>query len=149
MKEREWWARVIRPELHHPERGMIARKYEDKFLPGTLDTFLAHRGRSAWCELKLIKEWPKRIDTPVRVPWSPEQIRTGVEFYGAGIQVIGLTGIDATNEWFVHDFEDLRGVGFALPQQQLRDLAFLRGRWGHAATQAESAMMIMQWLGTE
>lgn len=127
---------------------MVARKYEDRYLPGTLDTFLAHRSRSAWCELKLIKAWPIRDTTALRIAWSPEQIRTGQEFVDAGLRVVGLTGIAATQQWFLHDFAALKMHDFAMVKSGMFAAAVRTGSWRRSEPQEEQPIMIMQWLGS-
>lgn len=62
----QYLARSLRGRWH-------AQRHEDRLTPGIPDVSWACEGKDGWLELKALRAWPKRADTPVRVGLTAEQ----------------------------------------------------------------------------
>lgn len=69
--------------------------------PGTPDVELCLRGRTAWVELKLIKSFPARPSTPVKIKHFTEEQKTWLR----------LRGMSGGKAWL---FVQVQGVGYFL-----------------------------------
>jgi len=101
---------LLSKQLVHKLRrfGAHVQRLEDKMSVGIPDINVAMQGKEVWLELKEFK-WPKRANTPVRVPLRPFQVSwirertlvggivyivarevtTGVVYLFNGLQIIG------------------------------------------------------------
>ena len=72
MDELGFWNKVVRPALHAPAQGRCAWKIGTSTREGIPDVAWTafHGAVAGWLELKYIRGWPKRADTPLRVDTS-------------------------------------------------------------------------------
>ena len=116
VTEKAWWNAHVRPQLHQPARGLIAKKVQDIYNGGLPDVAFLSGGRFAWLELKYAARWPVRArHLPIR--YRPAQRAWLREWSRAGGQAYVLLGV--AREWYLFDPEvpdplPLSEVEFAL-----------------------------------
>lgn len=94
MTEKTWWNNHVKPALHRPAAGRVAKKVQDAFQRGRPDVDLCVRGAVALLELKYLDRWPVRGGA---LTWSGgqevEQRAWMREWTRAGGQAYFLLGV--------------------------------------------------------
>lgn len=95
MDELGFWNKVVRAALHDPARGLCAWKIGTSTREGIPDVaWTAKWGAvGGWLELKYVREWPKRQDTPIRVETTAIQRAHLREWDEAGGRAYVLLGM--------------------------------------------------------
>jgi hypothetical protein len=66
MKESAMW-RTLRTGLLKAEPKIFLQRHEDKLINGLPDVHYCYKGRNGWIELKYLKEFPKKKNTPISI----------------------------------------------------------------------------------
>lgn len=110
--------------------GLHMERIENVVGVGTPDVNICHEGKEAWVELKLIRSFPKRSTTPVRIPhfkeeqlyWIQERAKAGgrawlfVQVQGEGYFLFGpetaaqiFRGELTQEEWWMEAYKTWSG----------------------------------------
>lgn len=108
----------------HP--AIFAQRIENACGNGVPDLYLKNKitGRSAWVENKLLKEFPKRADTVVKIDHYTAEQRLWLREHGNGAWLFVQVG----DEYFLFDHVAAQLVGAELTQADWRRLA-VDGGW--------------------
>jgi hypothetical protein len=141
----------VKPALHRPQDGWVAKKVQDAYLAGMLDTWVGNNGHSAWIELKVIPKWPVRDTTAITVALRPEQKNYARDIITSFNRALALVGVLETQDWLLFDVADLLDpdIDFKYcPHNPDHDrLPLMQGGWGRKLGDRSDLGAIMRWVG--
>jgi hypothetical protein len=114
VNEKGFWERRVKPALHNPDQGRVAKKVQDAYNGGLPDVACCVGGAAYWLELKYLPKRPVRATTMLHIKCTEVQRKWLTDWRAAGGMAWILLGVeedwwllspDVPDDIFEHDLD--------------------------------------------
>lgn len=67
MRESSFWRSIRIGLLKASNNKILLQRIEDKLTLGIPDVHFCYEGKTGWIELKVLKDYPKKVNTPIKI----------------------------------------------------------------------------------